>query len=77
LIFHREEQNAALISRFSVQDTHLSAEKLPGASNILKFSAEIMPGHGNASSVKSVVSVYHEDELVAHLISRLELAVAE
>jgi hypothetical protein len=64
-------------TRFSVQDTHLSAEKLAGAGSVLKFSAEIMPDHENASSVKSVVSVYHEDERVAHLISRLELVVAE
>lgn len=62
---------------FRVQDTQLSAEKLVGANSVLRFSTEIMPDHENASSVKSVVIVYHNDERVAHLINQLELVLAE
>lgn len=64
-------------TRFCVQDTELSAEKLIGADNVLTFGAEIIPEHGNARSVKSIVSVCHDDRRIAHLVSQLELVLAE
>jgi hypothetical protein len=64
-------------TRFCVQDTVLSAEKLTGADSILKFSAEIIPTDGDPHLAKSIVSVYHNDELVAHLTNLLELVLVE
>lgn len=62
---------------FCVQDTQLSAEKLIGADNILRFSIEIMPSPENSCLVKSIVSVYHDDERIAYLVNHLELVLAD
>lgn len=64
-------------TRFCVQDTQLSAEKLIGADSVLRFSIEIMSTFEKSCLVKSIVSVYHNDELVAHLINQLELILTE
>ncbi|MGX5057059.1 hypothetical protein ACWKX9_26040 [Enterobacter asburiae] len=63
-------------TRFCVWDTQLSAEKLIGADSILKFRIEIMAAPENARLIKSTVSVYKDDELVAHLENQLELVLA-
>jgi hypothetical protein len=62
-------------TRFRVQNGQLSAEKLIGANSVLRFCTEIMPVPENASQVKSIVCVYHNDELVASLVNQLELVV--
>jgi hypothetical protein len=64
-------------TRFCVQDTQLSAEKLTGADSVLRFNVELMPTPETSGSVKCIVSVYHEYEMVAYLVSQLELILAE
>ncbi|HGM5420628.1 hypothetical protein ACTVPT_26285 [Serratia bockelmannii] len=63
-------------TRFCVWDTQLSAEKLIGAGSVLKFRIEIMAAPENANQLKSTVSVYKDDELVAYLENQLELVLA-
>lgn len=66
------EEKYGLGTRFSVQETQLSAEKLIGADSALRFSVEILP-QSNASIIKSIISVYEEDELVAHLTNQIQI----
>lgn len=42
----------------------------------LKFRIEIMAAPENANQLKSTVSVYKDDELVAYLENQLELVLA-
>jgi hypothetical protein len=60
-------------TRFFVQDAQLSAEKLIGADSVLRFSIEIMALPESSCLVKSIVSVYHDDKLVAYLVNQLVL----
>ena len=64
-------------TRFCVQDLHLSAEKLMGADSILRFSIELLPTTEKSGLIKSVIYVYHGDEIVAHLTNLLELILAD
>lgn len=62
-------------TRFCVQETQLSADKLIGAGSVLRFNIELTPDPENAHLVQSTVSVYHNDERVASLVNQLELAL--
>lgn len=64
-------------TRFCVQETKLSADKLIGADSVLKFSIEITDAPEGSSLIDSTVSVYHDEELVAQLINTLELVLPE
>ncbi|MEH0835529.1 hypothetical protein [Pectobacterium cacticida] len=61
-------------TRFCVLDSKLLAKKLIGADSILRFSIEIIPSPDSSCLVKSIVSVYYNDELAAHLINQLSLS---
>ena len=63
-------------TRFCVKDTQLSAEKLIGANSVLTFSVETQPQDENPGLIKSIVNVFHGDEVAARLINQLEIIPA-
>ncbi|WP_324284976.1 hypothetical protein Q5384_20240 [Enterobacter ludwigii] len=63
-------------TRFCVQEAKLSAEKLLGAGSMLTFRIQITPVPENTGLLQGTIRVYHDDEPVAHMESRLALLPA-
>ena len=64
-------------ARFCVQDLQLSADKLMKADSVLKFSIEIASAPEPSGLIKSIVRVYHGDEMVVQIINMLQVIPAE